>query len=94
MDPIREAYEEQAYGTTHRPLVPIVQAELGEQAGAVGAALLGRRPRLSGAPVRDAVAVRRGPSAGAGAEQRQGRVRWRRGSRSGSVLSQHCRTDA
>ena len=41
MDPIRAAYEGEAYGASHRRAVPIVQAELGEQAGAVGAALLG-----------------------------------------------------
>jgi glucokinase len=40
LDPIRSAYQELVMGAAHRPVVPIVQAELGEQAGAWGAALL------------------------------------------------------
>jgi glucokinase len=38
--PIRRAYDERAVGPDHRPCVEIVAAQLGEQAGAVGAALL------------------------------------------------------
>ena len=38
--PIRRAYAERAVAPDHRPPVDIVAAELGEQAGAVGAALL------------------------------------------------------
>lgn len=41
MEPVRAAYDGQVYGASYRRVVPIVQAELGEQAGAVGAALLG-----------------------------------------------------
>lgn len=40
LDPVRSAYAELVMGTTHREPVPIVAAELGEQAGAWGAALL------------------------------------------------------
>lgn len=40
LDPIRAAYGELVMGATHREPVPIVQAELGERAGAWGAALL------------------------------------------------------
>jgi glucokinase len=40
IDPIQRAYDERAVGADHRPRVEIVGAELGEQAGAVGAALL------------------------------------------------------
>ena len=38
--PIRRSYDERAVGPDHRPPVQIVAAQLGEQAGAVGAALL------------------------------------------------------
>jgi glucokinase len=38
--PIQRAYDDRAVGADHRPRVEIVAAELGEQAGAVGAALL------------------------------------------------------
>ncbi|HEX2575293.1 MAG TPA: ROK family protein [Aquihabitans sp.] len=40
LDPIRAAYGELVMGATHRDPVPIVHAELGERAGAWGAALL------------------------------------------------------
>ena len=40
LDPIRGAYGELVMGAGHRAPVPIVQAELGERAGAWGAALL------------------------------------------------------
>lgn len=40
LEPIRAAFAELLLGADHRPEVPIVQAELGEHAGAVGAALL------------------------------------------------------
>jgi glucokinase len=40
IDPIQRAYDERAVGADHRPRVEIVAAQLGEQAGAVGAALL------------------------------------------------------
>ncbi|CAN5399275.1 ROK family glucokinase [soil metagenome] len=40
LDPIRTAYGELVMGATHREPVPIVQAVLGERAGAWGAALL------------------------------------------------------
>ena len=40
LDPIRAAYDELVMGGAHRELVPIVQAQLGERAGAWGAALL------------------------------------------------------
>ncbi len=40
LDPIRAAYGELVMGATHREPVPIVQAQLGERAGAWGAALL------------------------------------------------------
>ncbi len=40
LDPIRAAYGELVMGAAHREPVPIVQAELGERAGAWGAALL------------------------------------------------------
>lgn len=40
MDPARAAFRELVLASDHRPEVPIVQAELGERAGAVGAALL------------------------------------------------------
>lgn len=38
--PTRRAYRELVLAADHRPLVPIVSAQLGERAGAVGAALL------------------------------------------------------
>ncbi|GIU89746.1 MAG: glucokinase [Acidimicrobiia bacterium] len=41
-DPLTRAFEERLEGTEHRPAVPIVPAELGERAGAVGAAVLAR----------------------------------------------------
>lgn len=40
LDPVRAAYEELVMGATHRDPVPIVVAQLGERAGAWGAALL------------------------------------------------------
>ena len=40
LDPIRAAFPELLFGGTVRPEVPIVQATLGEHAGAIGAALL------------------------------------------------------
>ncbi|MCU1377485.1 MAG: glk [Acidimicrobiales bacterium] len=40
IEPIRRAYDERAVGAAYRPRVEIVAAQLGEQAGAVGAALL------------------------------------------------------
>ena len=40
IDPIRAAYAERAVAPEHRPAVEIVAAQLGEHAGAVGAALL------------------------------------------------------
>lgn len=40
LDPINEAYGDLVLGASHRDPVPIVAAELGEQAGAWGAALL------------------------------------------------------
>ena len=40
MQPTRAAYLELVLAADHRPTVPIVVAELGEQAGAIGAALL------------------------------------------------------
>lgn len=40
LDPIRAAYGELVMGVNHREPVPIVQAQLGERAGAWGAALL------------------------------------------------------
>jgi glucokinase len=40
LDPIRAAYPGLVLASEHRPQVPIVQAELGERAGAIGAALL------------------------------------------------------
>lgn len=43
LDPAREAFARLLEGAAHRPLVPIVAAELGERAGAVGAALRARR---------------------------------------------------
>jgi glucokinase len=40
LEPTRDAFRELVFGGGHRPEVPIVAAELGESAGAVGAALL------------------------------------------------------
>jgi len=40
LDPIRAAYSELVMGSGHREDVPIVAAQLGEKAGAWGAALL------------------------------------------------------
>jgi glucokinase len=40
LDPVRAAYPSLVLAHDHRPAVPIVQAQLGEQAGAIGAALL------------------------------------------------------
>ena len=40
IEPTREAYRELVLAADHRPDVPIVIAELGEHAGAIGAALL------------------------------------------------------
>jgi glucokinase len=40
MQPTRAAYQELVLAADHRPTVPIVVAQLGEQAGAIGAALL------------------------------------------------------
>lgn len=40
MDPIRAAFPDLLFGGAVRPTVPIVQAKLGERAGAIGAALL------------------------------------------------------
>lgn len=40
MRPTRRAYRELVLAAEHRPAVPIVMAQLGEQAGAIGAALL------------------------------------------------------
>jgi glucokinase len=42
LDPVRSAFAERLYAPDHRPEVEIVAAELGEQAGAIGAALLAR----------------------------------------------------
>ena len=44
LGPAREAFAELVEGAEHRPDLEIVPAELGERAGAIGAALLGRRP--------------------------------------------------
>ena len=40
LDPVRRAYGELVMGADHRDVVPIVAAQLGERAGAWGAALL------------------------------------------------------
>ena len=42
LDPVRAAFAELLEGAEHRPEVGIVAAELGERAGAIGAALLAR----------------------------------------------------
>ncbi len=41
LGPTREAYRELVLAPDHRPDVPILAAEMGEHAAAVGAALLG-----------------------------------------------------
>jgi glucokinase len=41
MDPIRKAFPTLVLAAEHRPLVPIVPAQLGSDAGAIGAALIG-----------------------------------------------------
>ncbi|MGH9184559.1 MAG: ROK family protein [Acidimicrobiales bacterium] len=51
LDPVRTAYRDLVMAGDRRPAVPIVPAELGERAGAIGAALLaanvpGQGPRL------------------------------------------------
>ena len=42
LEPVREAFTDLVEGSDHRPKVDIVPAELGEHAGAIGAALLAR----------------------------------------------------
>jgi glucokinase len=42
LDPVRSAFVDHLVAPDHRPAVDIVSAELGEQAGAIGAALLAR----------------------------------------------------
>lgn len=42
LDPLRAAFERLVLAADHRPRVPIVAAELGEEAGAIGAALIAR----------------------------------------------------
>jgi glucokinase len=44
LEPIRRAVERRQVAPDHRPVVDIVAAELGERAGAIGAALLARGP--------------------------------------------------
>ena len=44
LEPVRGAFDRRAVSPDHRPGVEIVVAELGEQAGAIGAALLARNP--------------------------------------------------
>ena len=44
LEPTRKAFNEMIQGSEHRPLVEIVAAELGEHAGAIGAAGLAREP--------------------------------------------------
>lgn len=46
LTPTRRAYAELVEGSTHRPDIPVLRAELGERAGAVGAALAARRGGL------------------------------------------------
>jgi glucokinase len=41
LDPIREAFPQLVLAAEHRPQVPIVAAQLGNDAGAIGAALIG-----------------------------------------------------
>ena len=43
LEPIRNAYATMVYAFDHRPALRIVQAEVGEDAGALGAALLASR---------------------------------------------------
>ena len=50
LDPVREAFGDRLEGAAHRPPVPIVPAELGDQAGVVGAAVLAASTRRDGAP--------------------------------------------
>lgn len=45
LDPVRAAFAQLLEGASHRPLIPIVAAALGERAGAIGAALLSVEPR-------------------------------------------------
>ena len=40
LDPVRTSFAQLLEGASHRPWIPIVAAELGERAGAIGAALL------------------------------------------------------
>jgi glucokinase len=40
--PLRAAFDGRLEGAAYRPVVPIVKAELGGQAGVVGAAVLAR----------------------------------------------------
>ncbi len=49
--PVRKAFAGLVEGGEHRPAVPIVAASLGEQAGAIGAALLARQERATVEPV-------------------------------------------
>jgi glucokinase len=42
LDPVRAAFDGSIEGASHRPPVPIVEAQLGERAGVVGAAVLAR----------------------------------------------------
>jgi glucokinase len=42
LEPVRVAFGDRLYAPEHRPPVDIVAAALGEQAGAIGAALLAR----------------------------------------------------
>lgn len=44
LDPVQSRYQELVLAPEHRPAVPIVAALLGEQAGAIGAALLAAGP--------------------------------------------------
>lgn len=41
-DPVRRAFDRRLVAPDHRPTVPILPAELGERAGAIGAALIAR----------------------------------------------------
>ncbi|MGQ0824017.1 MAG: ROK family protein [Actinomycetota bacterium] len=47
-DPLCVAFESHLEGTEYRPTIPLVSADLGEHAGAVGAAVLARDLRTSG----------------------------------------------
>ena len=42
LGPLRDAFDGRIEGAPYRPAVPIVAAELGDQAGVVGAAVLAR----------------------------------------------------